>query len=86
MKDILTKIELLAEKARLDYPPQFDITQNVLALIQTAQIIKTYPLKLIAVTSAIAASVSFFIALNYLQYLNDPIMQFYTPLQEASLW
>ena len=86
MNDILTKIELLAKKAHLDTPPQFDITQNVLAQIQPVQFIKTYPLKLIAVTSAIAASVSLFIALNYLQYLNDPIMQFYTPLQEASLW
>ncbi len=86
----LRAIEKLVDIARSEVVPSMDVGDAVMLRI-SAQLdqrgpFAVTPMTVVAGLSALAASVILFLAINQWQTVNDPIMQFFGPVQVASLW
>jgi len=86
--DTLKAIEKLAQKARGEETPAFNVANRILFRIRTEQKDKFsfVALELFASISAVAASVVAYLSVGALRSLTSPLMQFFAPLREVRLW
>lgn len=86
--DALDGIKKLARQAREEETPQFDVANQVLRHIR-AEETETFSFtvfELFATASAVAASVIGYFSIGAWRFIASPLMQFFAPLQEISLW
>ena len=85
--DTLDAIEKLAQQARREKTPDFNVAERILYRIRPEEDkFSVLVLELIASVSAVAASVAGYFSVGALRSLTSPLMQFLTPLQEVRLW
>lgn len=89
--DKLKLIGKLVLKAKNESIPEIDVTDQVLRRIQAEQlagpvVMRISPMSIFAGISAVAASIIIFFAINAWLSLSDPLMQFFGPVQVASVW
>ena len=85
--DTLEAIEKLAQQARREQTPTFNVASRILCRIGPEEETFSFVgLELFASLSAVAASVVGYFSVGVLRSLTSPLMQFFTPLQEARLW
>ncbi|MBN2317191.1 MAG: hypothetical protein JXM79_24915 [Sedimentisphaerales bacterium] len=86
--DTLDAIEKLAQQARREKAPEFNVAERILYRLSPEEEDKFsfLVLELIASVSAVAASVVGYFSVGALRTLTSPLMQFLTPLQEIKLW
>jgi hypothetical protein len=86
--DTLEILARLARKAREEQTPVFGVADAVRLRIRSAgpQSVTLIPLELFGGLSAIAASVIVALAIQLWSYMNNPVMELLTPLQEIRLW
>jgi len=86
--DTLKAIEKLSQKARNEKTPVFDVADSVLLRIRshTKLAMSFRSFDLFAGVSAVAASIVLFLAVDFWLSMTSPIMEIFTPLQEAPLW
>jgi hypothetical protein len=85
--DTLDAIEKLAQQARGEKTPEFNVAERILYRLRPEEDkISFIVLELFASVSAVAASVVGYFSVGVLRSLTSPLMQFLTPLQEVRLW
>lgn len=89
--DKLKLIEKLIQKARNESIPEIDVTGQVLRRIHAEQlagpvVMRISPMSIFAGISAAAASIIIFFAVNAWLNFSDPLIQFFGPVQVASVW
>jgi len=85
--DTLDAIEKLAQQARREKTPEFNVADRILYRLSPEEDKFSFiVLELIASVSAVTASVVGYFSLGALRTLTSPLMQFLTPLQEIRLW
>ena len=86
--DTLEGIEKLAQQAREEKTPVFNVADRVLQQIRAGET-ETFcftVFDIFAAVSAIAASVVGYFSIGTWRFITSPLMQFFTPLQEIRLW
>ena len=85
--DTLEAIEKLAQQARREKTPTFNVAERIMYRIRPEEDKFSFiVLELFASISAVAASVVGYFSVGVLRSLTSPLMQFFTPLQEVRLW
>jgi len=86
--DTLKAIEKLAQRAREEKMPVFDVADSVWLRIrpQAAPAISFRSFGLFAGVAAVAASIVLFLAVDFWLSMTSPIMEIFAPLQETPLW
>ena len=86
--DALEGLTRLARRAREEQTPVFGVAEKVRLQIQSEgrQAVTLIPLGLFGGVSAAAASIILFMAVQFWQYVNSPVMQLVAPLPELPLW
>jgi hypothetical protein len=86
--DALEGLIRLARKAREEQTPVFGVAEKVRLQIQSErrQAVTLIPLGLFGGLSAAAASIILFMAVQFWQYMNSPVMELVAPLPEIRLW
>lgn len=86
--DALEGLEKLARKAREESTPVFGISEAVRLRIQSEipEPVTLIPLGLFGGLSALAASVTLALAVQFWSYMSSPIMELVAPLPEIRLW
>jgi len=86
--DALEGLAKLARKAREEPTPVFGVTEAVRLRIlsESPQSVTLIPLGLFGGLSALAASVTLALAIQFWQYMSSPIMELVAPLPEIRLW
>lgn len=86
--DTLKAIERLAQQSKGEKVPSFDVSAKVLQRIASEEepSFGFVAFELFASISAVAASVVGYLSIAALRSVTSPLMQFFTPLQEARLW
>jgi hypothetical protein len=86
--DALEGLIRLARKAREEQTPVFGVAEKVRLQIQSEarQAVTLIPLGLFGGISAAAASITLFMAVQFWQYMNSPVMELVAPLPEIRLW
>lgn len=86
--DTLRAIEKLAQQTKGEKVPSFDVSARVLRRIasEEEEPLGLVAFELFASISAVAASVVGYLSIAALRSVTSPLMQFFTPLQEARLW
>jgi hypothetical protein len=86
--DALDGLDRLARRARAEPTPVFGVADKVRLRIRAKrpQAVTLIPLELIGGLSAVAASIILFLAVQFWQYMNSPVMELVAPLPEIRLW
>lgn len=86
--DVLEALAKLAHKAREEPAPVFGVADGVRLRIRSerAEAVTLIPLGLFGGLSAVAASITLFLAVEFWKYMSSPIMELVTPLPEMRLW
>lgn len=84
--DTLKRIERLFAQARQGETPVFHVSDRVLQDLATLTPPRLMPLSVFAGVSAAAAVVMFLLSVQAWDYLNSPLAELLTPLQETPLW
>lgn len=85
--DTLKAIDKLVRLAREESGPRIDVSRRVIAEIESMRApVRVMPFTIFAGASAAAAAVLAFVAVQAWQYMNNPVVNMFAPLQEASLW
>jgi hypothetical protein len=86
--DALEGLERLARKARGEPTPVFGVAEAVQLRIQseTPEPVTLIPLGLFGGLSALAASVTLALAIQFWSYMTSPVMELVAPLPEIRLW
>ncbi len=88
--DALEGLEKLARKARGEPTPVFGVAEAVRLRIQseseTPEPVTLIPLGLFGGLSALAASVTLALAVQFWSYMTSPVMELVAPLPEIRLW
>jgi hypothetical protein len=86
--DTLEAIEKLAQQARQEKTPVFNIADRILSRIRLdeEETFSFVVLELFASVSAVVASVVAYLSVGVLRSLTSPLVQFFAPLQEVRLW
>jgi len=86
--DALEGLVRLARKARQEQTPVFGVADEVRLRIRSERppSITLLPLGVFGGLSAVAASVTLFLAIEFWKYMNSPIMELVRPLPEIRLW
>ncbi len=86
--DALDGLDKLARRAREESTPVFGVAEKVRLRIRAErpQVVTLIPLELIGGLSAVAASIILFLAVQFWQYMNSPVMELVAPLPEMRLW
>ena len=89
--DALEGLAKLARRAREESTPVFGVSEAVRLRIlsegQSPQSVTLIPLGLIGGLSALAASITMILAIQFWQYMSSPVMQLVAPLPaEIRLW
>ncbi|MEN6334656.1 MAG: hypothetical protein ABFE01_10365 [Phycisphaerales bacterium] len=86
--DALEALAKLALKAREEPIPVFGVADQVRLRIRSEKqaSVTLIPLGLVGGLSALAASITLFMALEFWHYMSSPVMQLVAPLPEMRLW
>jgi hypothetical protein len=86
--DALEGLARLARKAREEPTPVFGISEAVRLRIQSEipEPVTLIPLGLFGGLSALAASVTLALAVQFWTYMSSPVMELVAPLPEIRLW
>ncbi len=86
--DTLKALARLARRAREEQTPVFGVAGLVRLRIESEsrQPVTLIPLGLFGGLSAAAASIILFLAVQFWQYVNSPVMELVAPLPEITLW
>ena len=88
--DALEGLVQLARKARAESAPVFGVSEAVRLRIlsegQSPESITLIPLGLIGGLSALAASITLALAVQFWSYMTSPVMELMAPLPEIRLW
>jgi hypothetical protein len=86
--DALEGLAKLARKAREEPTPVFGVAEAVRLRIQSEspETVTLIPLGLFGGLSALAASVTMALAVQFWSYITSPIMELVAPLPEIRLW
>jgi hypothetical protein len=84
--DTLKKLDQLFALARQGETPVFSVSDRVIADLGQCDVPSLVPLSVFAGVSAVAAAVLLLLAVNAWNYLNSPLAELLTPLQETPLW
>lgn len=86
--DALEALARLAHKAREEQIPVFSVADQVRLRIRSEKPapVTLIPLSLFGGISAVAASITLFLALEFWKYMSSPVMQLVAPLPEIRLW
>ncbi|MCX5643168.1 MAG: hypothetical protein NTZ17_00540 [Phycisphaerae bacterium] len=86
--DALEGLAKLARKAREEPTPVFGVAEAVRLRIlsESPQSVTLIPLGLFGGLSALAASVTLALAVQFWQYMSSPVMELVAPLPEIRLW
>ena len=84
--DTLKFIENLFFESRNENAPDIDVSEKVLWRLRSVRELKVAPFTFFAAASAVAASLVLFFTIHSWNYMNNPIMEFFTPVQEGWLW
>ena len=86
--DTLRAIERLAQQTNGEKVPSFDVSAKVLQRISSeeAESAGLVAFELFASISAVAASVVGYFSIGALKSVTSPLMQFFAPLQEVTIW
>ena len=86
--DALEGLAKLARKAREEPTPVFGVAEAVRLRIQSEspETVTLIPLGLFGGLSALAASVTLALAVQFWSYVTSPIMELVAPLPEIRLW
>jgi hypothetical protein len=86
--DALDALAKLARKAREEPTPVFGVADSVRLWIKSEkpQPVTLIPLGLFGGLSAVAASIVVFMAVQFWQFMNSPVMELVAPLPEIRLW
>ncbi|MEN6578093.1 MAG: hypothetical protein ABFD90_17245 [Phycisphaerales bacterium] len=86
--DTLEALARLARKAREEPIPVFNIADGVQLRIRSEKpaSVTLIPLGLFGGLSAVAASITLFMAIEFWKYMSSPIMELVAPLPEMRLW
>ena len=88
--DALEGLAKLARKAREESTPVFGVSEavrlRILADSESTQPVTLIPLGLIGGLSALAASITMALAIQFWQYMSSPVMELVVPLPEIRLW
>jgi len=81
--DTIKIIEKLAQIARAEILPQFDVANDVMTRIDLLEQAKPrlWPIEVFAGISAVAASIVTFFSIQAWQYIVNPLFQLFTPYQ-----
>lgn len=86
--DTLEALARLARKAREERIPVFNVADGVRLRIRSEKpaSITLIPLGLFGGLSAVAASITLFLAIEFWKYMSSPVMELIAPLPELRLW
>jgi len=88
--DALEGLVRLARKAREEPTPVFGVAEavrlRILSEDQSPESVTLIPLGLFGGLSALAASVTLALAVQFWSYMTSPIMELVAPLPEIRLW
>ena len=86
--DTLEAIKKLAQQARQEKTPEFNVAERVLQQIQPEDegTFGFIVFDIFASLSALAASVVGYCSVGALKSITSPLVQFFAPLQEVRLW
>lgn len=86
--DALEALAKLALKAREEPVPVFSVADQVRLRIRSEKpdSVNLIPLGLFGGLSAVAASITLFLALEFWKYMSSPVMELVAPLPEIRLW
>lgn len=86
--DALEALVKLACKAREETVPVFGVADQVRLRIRSekASPVTLIPLGLFGGISAVAASITLFMAIEFWKYMSSPVMELLAPLPEIRLW
>jgi hypothetical protein len=86
--DALEGLAKLARRAREEQTPVFGVAEMVRLRIRSESrpSVTLIPLGLFGGLSAAAASIILFLAVQFWQYMNSPLMELVAPLPEIRLW
>ncbi len=86
--DALEALVRLARKAREEPIPIFNVADRVRLRIRSERpaSVTLIPLGLFGGLSAVAASITLFMAIEFWKYVSSPVMELVAPLPEIRLW
>jgi hypothetical protein len=88
--DTLEGLARLARRAREESTPVFGVSEavrlRILSESQSPRSVTLIPLGLFGGLSALAASVTMALAVQFWQYMTSPVMELVVPLPEIRLW
>jgi hypothetical protein len=86
--DTLEALARLARKAREEPIPFFNVADGVQLRIRSEkpESVTLIPLGLFGGLSAVAASITLFMAIEFWKYMSSPVMELVAPLPEMRLW
>jgi hypothetical protein len=88
--DVLEGLNQLARRAREESTPVFGVSEAVRLRIlsegESPQSVTLIPLGLIGGLSALAASITVALAVQFWLYMSSPVMELVAPLPEIRLW
>jgi hypothetical protein len=86
--DALEGLDKLARRAREESTPVFGVAAAVRLRIRAErpQAVTLIPLGLFGGLSAVAASITMALAVQFWQYMSSPVMELVAPLPEIRLW
>jgi len=85
--DALEALVRLACKAREEQIPVFGVADQVRLRIRSEKpAVTLIPLGLFGGISAVAASITLFMAIELWKYMSSPVMELVAPLPEMRLW
>jgi hypothetical protein len=87
--DALEGLEKLARRAREEPTPVFGVAEAVRLRLQSEspeEPVTLIPLGLFGGLSALAASVTMALAVQFWSYMTSPVMELVAPLPEIRLW
>lgn len=86
--DTLEAIQRLAQQARQEKTPEFNVADRVLQQIEPEdeRALGFIVFDVFASVSAVVASVVGYFSVEVLKSITSPLVQFFAPLQEVRLW
>jgi hypothetical protein len=86
--DALEPLDRLARRARQEPTPVFHVADKVRLRIRAErpQPVTLIPMGIFGGLAALAASITVVLAIQLWSYMNNPVMELLTPLQEIQLW
>ncbi|MBT3200265.1 MAG: hypothetical protein HN350_10135 [Phycisphaerales bacterium] len=84
--DEINAIEKLVERAKQDTPDVRSVADGILSRMHHAPPVRITPLSVLAVASAVAATIALALGTYFWMASPDPLTDLYAPVQVGLLW